>query len=115
MPDQFLSLQGYAFGIFENLGKFYVYGTNWLAIFDSCIDLPNKTAIDNKKRSRNGTHVPASPSKNTVEDNKSFWSTKNYSDLLYVGKLNESELVVVERHLEDIANPPAFKLNKISI
>ncbi|TID31198.1 hypothetical protein CANINC_000247 [Pichia inconspicua] len=117
MPDQFLSFQGYALGLFEILGKFYVYGTNWLAIFDTSVNLPNKTALlENKKRSRNGTNVAISPSKPSLaEENKGFWSTKNYSDLLFVGRLNESELVVVERHLEDMTNPPAFKLNKISI
>lgn len=117
MPDQFLSLPGYAFGIFENLGRFYVYGSNWLVIFDSNYDLPNKQNSDNKKRSRAGAQILSSPSKNTAasEENKGFWLTKNYTDLLYAGKLNESELVVSERHFEDMANPPAFKLHKISI
>jgi U3 small nucleolar RNA-associated protein 4 len=122
MPAQFLSLPGYAFGIFDNLGRFGIYGSNWLCFFDTNYDLPNiKAQPENKKRSRNGSQLLDSPSKsandsnNTVEENKCFFLTKNYIDILYANKLNESELIVVERHLEDIPNPPAFKLNKYSI
>lgn len=124
MPPQFLSLQGNALGIFENLGRIGIYGPNWLCFFDTKYDLPitNSKSIDNnKKRSRNGDAINESPIKNTTtttannDDNKCFLLTKNYSDILYADKLNDSELVVVERHLEDISNPPAFKLNKYSI
>ena len=125
MPAQFLSLQGYAFGIFENLGRLCVYGSNWFCMFDTSYDLSSlkpSNIIDNKKRSRNGKSVINSPSKITAttsasstEENKCFWFTKNYTDLLFAGKLSDSEFVVVERHLEDIPNPPAFKLNKYSV
>lgn len=124
IPAHFLSLPGCAFGVFENLGRICVYGCNWLCFFDLNYDLPSikQVPTENKKRSRNGTQLQATngtsakeqqPSNN--EENKCFWLTKNYTDLIYAGKLNESELVVVERHLEDMANPPAFKVNKITL
>lgn len=124
MPAHFLSLTGYAFGVFENLGRLCIYGSNWLCFFDTNYDLPHATKqpTESKKRSRNGTEISASPSKlssansnSTSAENKCFWLTKNYTDLLYAGRLNNYELVVVERHLEDIPNPPAYKLSKYSI
>lgn len=122
MPEQFISIPGYAFGVFETLGRFGTYGTNWLCFFDSNQDLPAAKSIasDNKKRSRSGKQLTSSPSKSATnssssEDKNSFWMTKNYTDLLFAGKLNDSELVVVERHLEDMPNPPAFKVNRYAI
>lgn len=122
MPAQFIALPGYAYGVFETLGRFGIYGSNWLVFFDSHYDLPNShsAATENgKKRKRNGD-VQASSSKNASSniskgENKCFFLTKNYTDILFTGKLNDSELVVVERHLEDMANPPAFKLNRIAV
>lgn len=126
MPPQFLSFSGYAYGVFESLNRVYIYGTNWFCFFDLTYDLPGITQQqneNNKKRTRNGSQISTnnSPIKEQQqqqqsvnnEENKCFWMTKNYSDLLYAGKLNDSELVVVERHLEDIPNPPAFKVKKI--
>lgn len=124
MPAQFLSLSGYAFGAFENLGRCCIYGSDWLCFFDLNYNLPNvkQTPIENKKRSRNGSQLSqatnnatSTKASSTNEENKCFWLTKNYTDLLYAGKLNDSELVVVERHLEDMSNPPAFKLNKYAV
>lgn len=123
MPAPFHLSPGYAFGVFESLGRVYSYGTDWFCFFDLNYDLPVFTPppSDSKKRARNGSHVNGSPNKNTkeqqhsTEENKCFWITKNYRDLLFAGKLNDSELVVVERHLEDIPNPPAFKVNRIAL
>lgn len=122
MPAKFLSLPGYAFGVFENLGRCCIYGSDWFCFFDFNYDLPTiSKPAEIKKRSRNGTEIStnnnSSPTKlkNSSENNKCFWLTKNYTDLLYAGKLNESELVIVERHLEDMSNPPAFKINKYAV
>lgn len=124
IPAHFLSLPGCAFGVFENLGRICVYGSNWLCFFDLSYDLPaiKSQPAESKKRSRNGTQIQAANGTTSKdqqpacnEENKCFWLTKNYTDLLYAGKLNESELIVVERHLEDMSNPPAFKVNKIAL
>lgn len=127
MPEQFISIPGYAFGVFETLGRFCTYGSNWFCFFDSNQDLPasKSNSTDSKKRSRNGKQLLSSPSKSnnasasssssSSEEKNSFWMTKNYTDLLFAGKLNDSELVVVERHLEDMPNPPAFKVNRYAI
>lgn len=107
VPHCLVSQRGPARGTFENLARFWVWGENWLAFLDTNEQLP---AERGEKRSRNGTTVETKDSKS-----EGTWLTKTYRDILYVGKLGDSELVVVERHLQDLPLPPAFKLNKYSL
>lgn len=111
IPQAFTSLKGTAKGMFENLGRYWIWGENWVSFFDSHEQLPDN--LRGEKRNRNGT--VANGNEQNAKPDVGFWVTKNYTDLLFVGKLNESEFVVVERHLQDLPIPPAFKLNKYSL
>ncbi|GMM27790.1 Utp4 protein [Martiniozyma asiatica (nom. inval.)] len=110
-PTQFINFKGTPKGVFENLGRFWVWGENWICFFESKVLLENGTEARGEKRTRNGDTL------STTEEKKDagFWSTKIYKDLLFVDRMTDSELVVVERHLEDLPTPPAFKLVKYSL
>ncbi|KAH3668126.1 hypothetical protein OGAPHI_001880 [Ogataea philodendri] len=115
MPQAFVTLPGQPYGIFETNDRFWVYGTSWLAFFDSKTELPQKQS-KGKKRSRskpNGT-VNGSNENHEVSE-KTFWFTNKYKNLLLADRLSEDELVVVERPVEEMPSPPAFKLVKYNI
>ncbi|GMF03418.1 unnamed protein product [Ambrosiozyma monospora] len=76
LPQQFITLTGQPYGIFENCGKIWLWGSNWIAFFDtSCT--PTASTADGtasgagsttpiKKRTRSGaavTAAAASPTK----------------------------------------------------
>ncbi|GMG56540.1 unnamed protein product [Ambrosiozyma monospora] len=134
LPQQFITLTGQPYGIFELSGKVWVWGSNWIAFFDtSCTPTAASTAdgaaagvgstTPIKKRTRSGAAVAAataSPTKgknhaDSTTGGKGFWFSSNYKSMLLFDKLSASELVVVERPVEDMPSTPAFKLNKIII
>ncbi|QPG76373.1 hypothetical protein FOA43_003761 [Brettanomyces nanus] len=118
IPNQFTKLLGQPFGIFENSGKFWVYGTNWICFFDSEKNFSG-VIKQGKKRAANG--IVTNNSSPNVEDNKDstdrkkFWQTNDYKSLLLVDSLSEYELVVVERPVEEMSSVPAFGVSRISL
>lgn len=113
IPQAFTSLKGVPMGMFENLGRYWIWGENWLSFFDSHEQLPDN--LRGEKRNRNGNNITENGSNDQSKLDVGFWVSKNYTDLLFVGKFNESEFIVIERHLQDLPIPPAFKLNKYSL
>ncbi|GMF48808.1 unnamed protein product [[Candida] boidinii] len=104
--------------------RLWCFGHDWVAFFDitgATNTNTTNTTTTNKKRTRNGsmskteTPIVSSNSSNPDEFGKSFWSTKKYKNLLYVNKILNDELVVVERPISDINTTPAFNLSKINL
>ncbi|ODV84702.1 hypothetical protein CANARDRAFT_28856 [[Candida] arabinofermentans NRRL YB-2248] len=130
LPQQFITLSGQPYGIFENQGRFWVYGSNWVSFFDSNTNLTpisqqHQSTPQGKKRTRNGSASNGSDTtrkvKETLElsngasNDKCYWFTNNYKSLLFVNKLSVDELVVVERPVDEMPSSPAFKLSKINV
>ncbi|KAG7799131.1 hypothetical protein KL929_001208 [Ogataea haglerorum] len=117
MPQPFLSLPGQPYGVFETPDRFWVYGTSWIAFFDAKTELPQKQA-KGRKRPRgkpNGVNGSANDSTEKEASDKTFWFTNKYKNLLLADRLSDDELVVVERPVEEMPSPPAFKLVKYNI
>ncbi|GMF45293.1 unnamed protein product [[Candida] boidinii] len=105
--------------------RLWCFGHDWVAFFDITGATNSTTNTNNnntnKKRTRNGsmskTENPIISSNSSVPDEfgRFFWTTKKYKNLLYVNKISNDELVVVERPISDINTTPAFNLSKINL
>ncbi|GME95736.1 unnamed protein product [[Candida] boidinii] len=131
LPQSFINLSGQCYKMFttntideetkSEKPRLWCFGHDWVAFFDITSATNTTTTAANKKRTRNGsmskteTPIISSNSSNPDEFGKSFWSTKKYKNLLYVNKISNDELVVVERPISDINTTPAFNLSKINL
>ncbi|OWB81233.1 hypothetical protein B5S32_g5617 [[Candida] boidinii] len=134
LPQSFINLSGQCYKMFttntideetkSEKPRLWCFGHDWVAFFDitgATNTNTTNTTTTNKKRTRNGsmskteTPIVSSNSSNPDEFGKSFWSTKKYKNLLYVNKILNDELVVVERPISDINTTPAFNLSKINL
>ncbi|OWB85480.1 hypothetical protein B5S33_g4147 [[Candida] boidinii] len=135
LPQSFINLIGQCYKMFttntideetkSEKPRLWCFGHDWVAFFDITGATNSTTNTNNnntnKKRTRNGsmskTENPIISSNSSVPDEfgRFFWTTKKYKNLLYVNKISNDELVVVERPISDINTTPAFNLSKINL
>lgn len=111
LPSSFNRLGGSCLGTFEAKDHFWVYGTDWIASFDSNQDLPRS----NRKGRKRNADGEATGSRNKNSGSKSYWETTKYESLLFVDTLSDTELVLVERPAELMPAPPPFQVSRIGL
>ena len=136
LPREFLQLQESPLGMFNVGTRLWVYGSNWMSVFDMQMNVPMDKK-ETKKRSRAGVvighteedvesdeepenengdlEVSRAEIKNGKEGGIAYQLINKYKSILFAGNLTDDELIVVERPQFAIKQPPAFKLSQYRV
>lgn len=145
LPKQFLTLEDKPEGLFTTGTKAWIYGKSWLCYFDLALNIPINKFYKNtvtKKRNRDGLTIDEEEDEDeedeninmmeaslrqtqinklkqqeqeTKEDEKPYWISFKYRPILSVDKVDDDELILIERPFLSLPSTPAFNLPKIKV